>query len=102
MAQLVEHWVVMLEVVCLTPAGPTLRVVKCRNRKCCLCTYISKWLDFKFFSDKDYKLEVPSHNPCRKNNCETLKNPNTINFVKSEGTEFSVLWSGLYGAAVIG
>ena len=30
--------------------------------KCCLCNYISKWLDFQVFSDKDYKLEVPSHN----------------------------------------
>ena len=27
-AQLVEHRVVMQEVVCLTPAGPTLRVLK--------------------------------------------------------------------------
>ena len=34
------------------------------SRKCCLCNYISKWLDFQVFSDKDYKPEVPSHNPC--------------------------------------
>ena len=26
------------------------------------CNYISKWLDFQVFSDKDYKPEVPSHN----------------------------------------
>ena len=53
-AQLVDHRVVVREVVSSTLAGPTLRV--------CLCNYISKWLDFQVFPDKDYKLEVPSHN----------------------------------------
>ena len=33
-------------------------------RKCCLCNYISKWLDFQVFSDEDYKPQVPSHNTC--------------------------------------
>ena len=62
MAQLVEHRVVVREVVSSTPAGPTLRVLKQLRRKCCLCNYISKWLDFQVFSDKDYKPELPSHN----------------------------------------
>ena len=56
------HRVVVREVVGSTPAGPTLRVFKHLRRKCCLCNYISKWLDFQVFSDKDYKPEVPSHN----------------------------------------
>ena len=29
-----------------------------------LSNYISKWLDFHVFSDKEYKPEIPSHNPC--------------------------------------
>ena len=66
-AQLVEHRAVMREVVSSTPAGPILRVLKLR-RMCCLCNYICKWLDFQVFSDKDYKPEVPSHNPCWKLN----------------------------------
>ena len=57
-AQLVEHRVVVREVVSSTPAGPTLRVFKHLRRKSCLCNYISKWLDFQVFSDKDYKPEV--------------------------------------------
>ena len=43
------------EVMSSTPARPTLRVFKQLNRKCCLCNYISKWLNFQVFSDKDYK-----------------------------------------------
>ena len=31
--------------------------------KCCLRNYISKWLDYQVFSDRDYKPEVPSRNP---------------------------------------
>ena len=54
-AQLIEHQVVTREVMSSTPAGPTLRVLKLLRRKCCLCNYISKWLDFQVFSDKDYK-----------------------------------------------
>ena len=64
--QLVEHWVVTRDVVSSTPAGPTLGVLKSLSRKCCLCNYISKWLDFQVVSDKDYKQEVPSRNPCCK------------------------------------
>ena len=47
MAQVVEHRVVTREVVSSTPAGPTLRVLKCLRNKYDLCNYISKWLDFK-------------------------------------------------------
>ena len=54
-AQLVEDRAVTREVVSSTPAGPTLRVLKELSRKCCLCNYISKWLDFQVFSEKDYK-----------------------------------------------
>ena len=61
-AQLVEHRVVVREVVSSTPSEPTLRVFKKLRRECCLCNYISKWFDFQVFSDKDYKPEVPSHN----------------------------------------
>ena len=62
-AQLVDHWAVTREVVSSTSAGLTLRVLKKLSRKCCLRNNISKWLDFQVFSDKDYKPEVPSHNP---------------------------------------
>ena len=55
MAKLVEHRAVAQEVVSSTPTRPTLRVLKLLNRKCCLCNYISKWLDFEVISDKDYK-----------------------------------------------
>ena len=54
-AQLIEHRSVTREVVSSTPVGPTLRVLKYLSRKCCFCNYISKWLDFQVFSDKDYK-----------------------------------------------
>ena len=64
LAQLVELRAVMREVVSWTPAGPILRVLKLLSRKCSLCNYISKWLDFQVFSDRDYKPEVPFHNPC--------------------------------------
>ena len=53
-AQLVEYWAVMWEVVSLTPAEPSVRVLKQLSRKCCLCNYMSKWLVFKVFTDKDY------------------------------------------------
>ena len=53
MAQLVEHRAVMRDVVSSTLAGPTLRVSKELSRKYCLCNYISKWLDFQVFWDKD-------------------------------------------------
>ena len=54
-AQLVEHRDVKRETVSSTAAGPSLRVLKQVRRKGCLCNYISKWLDFQVFSDKDYK-----------------------------------------------
>ena len=38
-----------------TPAGSTLRILKYLRRKCCLCNFICKWLDFQVFSDKDCK-----------------------------------------------
>ena len=50
MAQLVEHRAVMREGVSSTPAGPTLKFLKCY-----LCNCIKKCLDFQVFSDKDYK-----------------------------------------------
>ena len=58
-AQLVEHRTVTQEVVSSTPAGHRVFL----RRKCFLCNYICKWLDFQVFSDKDDKPEVPSHNP---------------------------------------
>ena len=36
-----------------TPTGPTLRIFKLLRRKCCLCNFICKWLDFLVFSHKD-------------------------------------------------
>ena len=83
-AQLVEHRVVMREVESSTHS--ILRVLKELSRKCCLCNYVSKWLDCQVFSDKNYKREVPSHNPCRINNCGMLKNPQL--FVKSRARSF--------------
>ena len=38
------------------------------KRKCFLCNYICKLLDFQVFLDKDCKPEVPSHSPCWKFN----------------------------------
>ena len=51
----------MREVVSSIPAGPTPRVFKELTRKCCLCHFIRKWLDFQVFSDKDYKLKTLVH-----------------------------------------
>ena len=51
--QVVEHRAVTREVVGSTPTGPSLRVLK-QLRRCCLCNYINKWLDFQVLSDKDY------------------------------------------------
>ena len=42
--------------LCLTTAGPTLRVFKLLRRKCCLCNDIYKCLDFLVFLNKDEKL----------------------------------------------
>ena len=39
-----------------TVARPTLRVLKKLKRKWCLSNYISKWLDFQVFLDKDYSI----------------------------------------------
>ena len=49
---------------------------------------------------KDYKPQVASHNPCRKNNYGTAKNPHTIRKRVEHGVP-GVL-SGLYATAVIG
>ena len=54
-SKLVEHRAAMREVGSSTLIGPTLRVLKLLRRKCCLCNYTRKWLDFQVFSDKDYK-----------------------------------------------
>ena len=59
MAQFVEHRDVTREVVSSIRAGPTLRVFKKLKKKCCLCNYICKRLDFQVFSDKDDKPEAP-------------------------------------------
>ena len=61
------------------------------RRKCCLCNYISKWLHFQAFSDKYYKLEVPSHNPCC-NNCGMLQHPHTIRKRVGHGVPDVVVW----------
>jgi len=78
LAQLVELRAVTREVVSSTPAGPIRSVLKSLNRKCSLCNYISKWLDFQVFSDKDYKPEVPSLTTLVHLFCGTLKNPHTL------------------------
>jgi len=59
---------VMREVESSTPAGPTLTVLTSLKRKCCLCNYTVKWLEFHVFSGKDCKPEVPAHSPCWKPN----------------------------------
>ena len=38
----------------------------CKIKFDAVVCYISKWLDFPVFLGKDYKPEVPSHNPCGK------------------------------------
>ena len=59
-------------------AGPTLRVFKKLSRKCCLCNYICKWLDFLVFSDKDDKTVGPVsqffivHNPAGRKRTHAL------------------------------
>ena len=38
----------------------------------CLCNYISKWFDFKVFSNRDYKLDILSDISLNSQLCETL------------------------------
>ena len=79
-AQLVEHRVIMREVVILTPTNT--QGLKITEQK-----VLSKWLDFKSSRRSLITTLVV-------NNCGALKNPHTIR--KEYGTEFRVLWSGLY------
>ena len=44
-----------------TPAGPTFKVLKLLSRWCCLCNYISKWLDFQVFSSRIRTINWRSH-----------------------------------------
>ena len=92
-AQMVEHRAVMREVVSSTPGRPSLRVLKELSRKCCLCNYISKWLDFQVFSDKDYKPEVPSHNPCSQITVGRLRTHTHYSQRVGHGVLGLVVWS---------
>ena len=40
MAQSIEHWAAVWEIVSSSLARPTLRVLKELRRRCCLCNYI--------------------------------------------------------------
>ena len=51
MAQLAEHRAVTQEIVSVTTAGPTLRVLKYLRKEYCLRKYISKWFDVQVFAD---------------------------------------------------
>ena len=59
------------------------------KRKCCLCNFICKWLDFLVFSDKDDKSEVPSHNSLNVDNSVGRKRTHAL-FEKSR--VIPVLW----------
>ena len=94
MAQLVEHWAVMREVVSLTPAGPTLRVLK-NNGVVSAAFVIAPANSLTFKSSRIRTISWrPRLTTLVANNCGTLKNPHTVR--KELGTEFPVLWSGLY------
>ena len=58
-AQLVEHRIIMREVVSSIPAVQTLRILKKKGAES--AAFVITCLDFLFFSDKDYKPEVASH-----------------------------------------
>ena len=93
-AQLVEHWAVMQEVVSLTPAGPTLRVLK-NNGVVSAAFVIASANSLTFKSSRIRTISWrPRLTTLVANNCGTLKNPHTVR--KELGTEFPVLWSGLY------
>ena len=51
----------MQEVMSSTPAGPTCRLLKLLSRWCCLCNYISKWIDFQVFSSRIRTINRRSH-----------------------------------------
>lgn len=74
------------------PAGPTFRVYKITEQKVLPCNNICKRLDFPVLSDKDDKLQAPSHKPCTCNKFgETLKNPHSLR--KEQGSQSPVQWS---------
>ena len=92
LAQLVELRAVTREITHSWEVGPTLRALK-----------ISKWLDFQVFSDKDYKPEVPSHNPCSLTLWD-VKEPTHFSQRVGHGVPGVVVWSfqhvvGLAGLA---
>ena len=68
----------------LTPAGPTLRVLKQLRRNCCLYKDIYKWLDFLLFSDEDKKPQVPCHSTFTDLFFWDVKEPTPL-FEKSRG-----------------
>ena len=47
MAQLLSSGLLCMRSLVRTLGGAPLRVLKLLRRKCCLCTYICKWLDFQ-------------------------------------------------------
>ena len=88
LAQLVERQSAVREV----DGSRTLGVLKYLRRMCCLCNYISKWLDIQVFSDKDYKPQAPSSASSVLHGQQgTLKNLHTCR--TEQGMQFPVLWS---------
>ena len=53
---------------------------------------MSKWLDFHVFSDKEYKPEVLSHNPCRKKQLWDVKEPTHYSKIVGHGVPGVVVW----------
>ena len=66
-AQLVEYQVAMQEVVSYTSARPLLNNWV-EIAAFVINHYISKWLDFPVFLNKDYKPEIPNPHPSLVNN----------------------------------
>ena len=101
MAQSVEHRLVVREVGSSTDE----KVLPLGN-------YIGKWLDFQVFSDKDYKLEVQSHNSFNSKISWDVKKPTHLSkrvgyevpgvvavlLSKVAGSKYTCKWLRMYEA----
>ena len=59
----------------VSPIRTNTQGLKITEDKVLLCNYNRKWLDFQVFLDKDYKPEVPPHNPCSQITLCDVKEP---------------------------
>ena len=74
-AQLIEHRLIMREVVSSTPTGPTLRVLKLVSRKCLITSANGSTFQSSSIMTLSRRSRLTT---LVVNNCGTLKNPDTI------------------------